>query len=42
LVADKAEQVLEALKALLEMVPHAIVQRSRVLPERIPADSRVG
>jgi hypothetical protein len=33
-VAAKAEQVLDALKALLEMVPDAIVQRNRVRPER--------
>jgi hypothetical protein len=34
--ASKAEQVLEALKALLETVPDAVVQRNSVLPEKIP------
>ena len=34
--ASKAEQVLEALKALLETVPNASVQRNSVLPEKIP------
>ena len=35
--ASKAEQVLDALKALLETVPDAVVQRNSVLPEKIPA-----
>jgi hypothetical protein len=35
--ASKAEQVLDALKALLEAVPGAMVQRNGVLPEKIPA-----
>ena len=35
--ASKAEQVLEALKALLETVPDAVVERNSMLPERIPA-----
>jgi hypothetical protein len=34
--ASKAEQVLDALKALLETVPDAVVQRNSVLPEKIP------
>jgi hypothetical protein len=35
--ASKAEQVLDALKALLEMAPDAVVERNSVLPEKIPA-----
>jgi hypothetical protein len=35
--ASKAEQVLEAMKALLETVPGAAVERNSVLPEKIPA-----
>jgi hypothetical protein len=35
--ASKAEQVLEAIKALLETVPDAMVERNSVLPEKIPA-----
>jgi hypothetical protein len=35
--ASKAEQVLEAIKALLETVPDAMVQRNGVLPEKVPA-----
>jgi hypothetical protein len=34
--ASKAEQVLEALKTLLETVPDAAVDRNSVLPEKIP------
>jgi hypothetical protein len=34
--ASKAEQVLEAMKALLEMVPGAAVERNSVLPEKVP------
>jgi hypothetical protein len=34
--ASKPEQVLEALKALLETLPEAVVQRNSVLPEKIP------
>jgi hypothetical protein len=34
--ASKAEQVLEALKALLATVPDAVVDRNSVLPEKIP------
>jgi hypothetical protein len=34
--ASKAEQVLEAIKALLEAVPGAVVERNSVLPEKIP------
>jgi hypothetical protein len=35
--ASKAEQVLEALKTLLETVPDAVVERNSVLPEKVPA-----
>jgi hypothetical protein len=34
--ASKAEQILDALKALLETVPGAVVERNSVLPEKIP------
>jgi len=34
--ASKAEQVLDALEALLETVPGASVERNSVLPEKIP------
>jgi hypothetical protein len=34
--ASKAEQVLDALKALLETVPDTVVQRNSVLPEKVP------
>jgi hypothetical protein len=34
--ASKAEQVLDALKALLDAVPGAVVARNSVLPEKIP------
>jgi hypothetical protein len=34
--ASKAEQVLDALKALLETVPGASIERNSVLPEKIP------
>jgi hypothetical protein len=34
--ASEAEQVLEALKTLLETVPDAVVERNSVLPEKIP------
>jgi hypothetical protein len=34
--ASKAEQVLDALKALLETIPDAGVDRNSVLPEKIP------
>jgi hypothetical protein len=34
--ASKAEHVLEMLKALLETVPDAVVERNRALPEKIP------
>ena len=33
---SRAEQVLDALKALLETVPDAVVERNSVLPEKIP------
>jgi hypothetical protein len=35
--ASKAEQVLDALKTLLETVPDAVVERNSVLPEKVPA-----
>ena len=35
--ASKVEQVLEAIKALLETVPDAVVERNSVLPEKVPA-----
>jgi hypothetical protein len=35
--ASKAEQVLEAFKALLETVPDAVVERNSALPEKVPA-----
>jgi hypothetical protein len=34
--ASKAEQVLNALKALLQTVPDASIERNSVLPEKIP------
>jgi hypothetical protein len=34
--ASKAEQMLGAVKALLETVPDAVVKRNSVLPEKIP------
>jgi hypothetical protein len=34
--ASKAEQVLDAIKALLETVPGATIDRNSVLPEKIP------
>jgi hypothetical protein len=34
--ASKAEQVLEGLRAMLETVPNASVERNSVLPEKIP------
>jgi hypothetical protein len=34
--ASKVEQVLDVLKALLDLVPAAGVQRNSVLPEKIP------
>jgi hypothetical protein len=39
--ASKTEQVLGALKALLETVPGATVDRNSVLPEKIPAGGLV-
>ena len=35
--ASKAEQVLEALKTMLETVPGATIERNSVLPEKVPA-----
>jgi hypothetical protein len=34
--ASKAEQVLQALEAVLETVPGAVVERNSVLPEQVP------
>ena len=34
--ASKAEQILDALKALLETLPGAMIERNSVLPEKIP------
>jgi hypothetical protein len=34
--ASKAEQVLDARKALLETVPDAVVERNSMLPEKVP------
>jgi hypothetical protein len=34
--ASKAEQMLDALKALLETVPGATIERNSVLPEKVP------
>ena len=34
--ASKAEQVLDALKGLLETLPGAAVERNSVLPEKVP------
>jgi hypothetical protein len=35
--ASKAEQVLDALKALLQTVPGATIERNSALPEKVPA-----
>jgi hypothetical protein len=35
--ASKAEQVLERIKASLETVPVAMIDRNSVLPEKVPA-----
>jgi hypothetical protein len=35
--ASKAEQVLEAIRALLEAIPGATIERNSVLPEKVPA-----
>jgi hypothetical protein len=35
--ASEAEQILRAIKTLLEMVPGAVVERNTVLPEKVPA-----
>ena len=34
--ASKAEQVLDALKALIETIPDAVVERNSVLAEKVP------
>ena len=39
--ASKAEQVLEAIKASLETIPDALVERNSVLPEKIPGGGLV-
>jgi hypothetical protein len=39
--ASKVEQVLEALKTLLETVPGAVVERNSMLPEKVPAGGLV-
>jgi hypothetical protein len=36
MLASKAEQVLEALRAMLETLPGASIERNSVLPEKIP------
>ncbi len=38
--ASKAEQVLEALREVLDLVPGAVVQRNSALPQKIPAGAR--
>jgi hypothetical protein len=35
--ASKAEQVLDALKTLLDTIPDAVVERNSVVPEKVPA-----
>ena len=35
--ASKAEQVLASIRALLEAMPGATVERNSVLPEKVPA-----
>jgi hypothetical protein len=39
--ASKSEVVLEALRAVLETVPGASVERNRVLPEKVPAGGQI-
>ena len=39
--ASKAEQVLDALKVLLETVPQAVVERNSVLPEKVPSSGLI-
>jgi hypothetical protein len=39
--ASKAEQVLDALKALLETVPGATIERNSVLPEKVPDGGQI-
>jgi hypothetical protein len=34
--ASKAKQILDAIKALLETIPDAVVERNSALPEKIP------
>jgi hypothetical protein len=41
MVSSKAEQVLEAVKGLLELVPGAAVERNSVLPDNVPAGGLV-
>jgi hypothetical protein len=35
--ASKSEQVLEVIRALLEAIPGATIERNSVLPEKVPA-----
>jgi hypothetical protein len=35
--ASNAEQILDALKVLLEAVPDAVVERNNMLAEKVPA-----
>jgi hypothetical protein len=39
--ASEAEQVLDAMKALLETVPDAVVERNGVLPEKVLASGLI-
>jgi hypothetical protein len=39
--ASKAEQILDALNALLETLPDAVVERNSALPEKIPGGGLV-
>jgi hypothetical protein len=39
--ASKAEQVLETLRGVLDLVPGAVVQRNSVLFEKVPDGGRV-
>jgi hypothetical protein len=37
MAASKAEQVLDALRGALDLVPGTVVERNSVLPEKVPA-----
>jgi hypothetical protein len=39
--ASKAEQILDAFKALLETMPGATIERNSVLPEKIPGSGLI-